>query len=198
MTIDVVMFDLGGVLIELKGLPIDPDHTEADGEAIMKAWARSPAVRRFESGQSDPHTFAAEMIEEFSVNTSVEQFVEHFANWPNGLIQGAEELLARLAKAHHLACLSNTNALHWDRFEREETFLEHFHTHLPSHHTGYMKPDTIAFQHAADHLQVTPANILFLDDNQYNVDAARAIGMQAELTRGVDEATRHIQQYGLI
>ena len=43
-----------------------------------------------------------------------------------------------------------------------------------------------------------PEAILFLDDNQINVDGARAVGLRAELVRGVDQARRALRTAGLL
>ena len=40
--------------------------------------------------------------------------------------------------------------------------------------------------------------MLFFDDNALNVEAARNIGMRAQLVRGVHEAQRALQQAGII
>ncbi|MBD3646281.1 MAG: HAD-IA family hydrolase, partial [Pseudomonadales bacterium] len=75
------------------------------------------------------------------------------------------------------------NHIHWQRFEEETDLLTRFDVHLPSHHTGLMKPDLPVYAHAIEQLGVPATSILFMDDNQINVDAARQSGMQAELTR---------------
>ena len=51
MTIDVVLFDLGGVLIELGGMgDIAAFANESDEDEIWKRWLTCPWVRRFERG----------------------------------------------------------------------------------------------------------------------------------------------------
>ncbi|WP_221088820.1 HAD family hydrolase [Deinococcus aquaedulcis] len=44
---------------------------------------------------------------------------------------------------------------------------------------GVHKPDAGAYLHAAEALGVEPAEVLFVDDKAENVEAARALGMQA-------------------
>ncbi|UBV43793.1 HAD family phosphatase [Deinococcus taeanensis] len=46
---------------------------------------------------------------------------------------------------------------------------------------GVHKPEPGAYLHAAQQLGVPPREILFVDDKQENVDAARAVGMHATL-----------------
>ncbi|MEU6009630.1 HAD-IA family hydrolase [Streptomyces sp. NPDC047453] len=50
-----------------------------------------------------------------------------------------------------------------------------------SHEIGVGKPDARAFEAACESLDVSPRNCLFVDDAAANVEAARAVGMQAHL-----------------
>ena len=48
-----------------------------------------------------------------------------------------------------------------------------------SHRLGILKPDPEIYRHAAEHLGVSPAEILFIDDREENVLGATAAGMKA-------------------
>lgn len=52
---------------------------------------------------------------------------------------------------------------------------------------GVGKPEAAAFQTAADRIGVGLDRVLFVDDTASHVEAARALGMAAELFTGVDE-----------
>lgn len=67
---------------------------------------------------------------------------------------------------------------------------------VDSSSAGVRKPDPKIFQIALDQLQgIAPGNAVFLDDYQANVDAARALGLQA-ITVGTDvhETIRELDQ----
>ena len=66
-------------------------------------------------------------------------------------------------------------------------FEQHFDHHFASHLIDRIKPDHDAFEHVASTLGIEPGAILFVDDNQINVDAARAFGMQAQRCLGPGE-----------
>lgn len=53
-----------------------------------------------------------------------------------------------------------------------------------SHEIGMEKPDPRAFEAACAALGVQPESCLFIDDFAVNVEAARAVGMQAHLIEG--------------
>jgi len=48
-----------------------------------------------------------------------------------------------------------------------------------SHEVGHLKPEPAAYRIVCERLGVAPAEVLFLDDVQANVDGARAVGMRA-------------------
>jgi putative hydrolase of the HAD superfamily len=52
------------------------------------------------------------------------------------------------------------------------------------------------FEHVALNLERAPERMLFLDDNQLNVDAAREAGMQAYRVVGVEQAASQLRQLG--
>ena len=58
-------------------------------------------------------------------------------------------------------------------------WLHNFHHHTFSHRLNIAKPDPAIYAHAITGLGVPAAEILFIDDRQDNIVAARAAGMQA-------------------
>jgi len=73
-----------------------------------------------------------------------------------------------------------------------------FDHHFVSHLTGRIKPDAEAFEHVVESLDCKPAQVLFLDDNLLNIDAAKDIGMRAIHVRGLDETQRALTNFGII
>ena len=197
MDIEVILFDLGGVLIELGGVDTMMASSGLDEAELWRRWLTSNAVRDFESGRSTPAEFSRAVVEEFELGASPEEFIDAFTVWPRGPFDGAVELLSALRGRFHLACLSNTNHLHWERFQRETTLLDALDSHFASHQIGRMKPDPAIYEHAIIELRAPAASILFLDDNQVNVDAAIGAGMNAVLARGIDDVAQQLDRLGI-
>lgn len=194
-----IVFDIGGVLIELVGVErmIEWSGHDLSIESLWGRWLASPAVRRFEGGGSTPEEFSAEMVEEFLLPVPAEQFLEEFALWPARAYPGAAELVASLASRYHLATLSNTNVVHWDRICSHLQFEEEFRSNFLSYRLGLLKPDREIFEHIIEALDCRPAEILFLDDNQLNVDAAASVGIVARKVFGTTEATTALNELGI-
>ncbi|RTZ94786.1 MAG: HAD family phosphatase [Deltaproteobacteria bacterium] len=197
---DLILFDLGGVLIELSGIQqmLDWSRDSLSENDLWRRWLSSPAVRDFESGRSSPDRFAREMIVEFNLSVSATRFLYAFTRWTKGLYAGADVMLKSLSERYALGILSNTNALHWHRFETEMNFLGYFDFVYPSHLTGYLKPDRETFQYVAKACGYQPGRILFLDDNTLNTDSAKSTGFNACRVSGVPDVLRQLTAMNLI
>ena len=197
---DVVLFDLGGVLVELVGVPRMLEWTggRMSEEELWRRWTHSPAVERFETDRVPPREFAQELMAEFGIGVSVEQFLGEFSVWPRGPFVGAAKLLEELAGRVRLACLSNISRMHWERFSAEMGLARYFSERFASFMTGLMKPQPQAYRNAIERLGVSPQRILFLDDNRINVVAAAQAGINAHVARSPDEARAILASEGVL
>ena len=194
-----LVFDLGGVIIELRGPPILNEWTGADetSEAVWEKWLTSNAPRAFESGRIDKDTFASMIVEELSLKISDDEFLDYFTSVPIGPYAGARELLNSLKPRYTTALFSNSNPIHWERKMNEMKLGSLFDYHFASHLMAKVKPDIEAFDEVLNELSISPSKILFFDDNQLNVDAARKVGMNAKRVVGIDNLISTLTEYGI-
>lgn len=198
--IRVVLFDLGGVLVELSGVTalLGWMNNKLSPEELFAVWLRSPAVRAFERGRSTPEVFAEDLVKEIGLPITTQQFLNDFTGWPKGLLPGALELVQRVPRSYIRATLSNTNMLHWSRLMHEMKLAGAFDHHFASHLTGRIKPDEEAFQQVVDELEYGPSSIFFIDDNLLNVEAAKRVGITAVQVKGVEGAERALIEAGIL
>jgi glucose-1-phosphatase len=197
---DAIVFDLGGVLIELGGIPRMLEllsHT-VTVEELWARWITSPSVRQFETGLIDEGAFADALLNEFALPISPTQFIAEFTTWPTGLFPGTTELLTLLAPHYTLACLTNTNTLHWPRICDEMGLKPHFTHHFASHQLGLLKPDPEIYQHTIAQLGYAPERILFLDDTAVNIESARAAGISAYRVVGITGVIAQLTALGVM
>jgi HAD superfamily hydrolase (TIGR01509 family) len=196
----VVLFDLGGVLVQLSGIPtiLEWMGHRITAEEVWPIWLRSPSVRAFETGRLEPLDFAAGIVAELNLSVPAQRFLDAFTGWPTGLYPGALETIASIPRRYTRAVLSNSNSLHWSRVMNEMRLGPAFDHHFSSHLIGKIKPDAEVFHHVLESLDCKSHEVLFLDDNLLNVDAARELGMHAVLVRGAAEARSALQRAGVI
>jgi HAD superfamily hydrolase (TIGR01509 family) len=182
----VLLFDLGGVLVENVGFEAFNALLPAPlpAEELKTRWLQSPAVRSFETGGRSAAAFAADVVAEYRLALTPEAFLEAFTWWPRGLYQGAGDLLTQLRRHYKVACLSNSNAIHWGRFGG---FRDHFHVSLSSHLLGSVKPDEACFAAALRECDANAGDVAFFDDSLINVEAARKYGLRAFHVNGLPE-----------
>jgi HAD superfamily hydrolase (TIGR01509 family) len=197
--IDVVLFDLGGVLIELGGVAAMRELTgiESDDE-LWRRWLGCPWVRSYERGECSTDEFAKGVADDWGLTIEPAAFLAAFAAWPLGPLPGAEALVATVRRSVPVGCLSNTNAMHCDAHFSRWPIFDAFDFRFLSYELGLLKPDREVFDRVAQLVAVPPERILFLDDNQLNVDGARDAGFTAARARGVAEAEDALTAAGVL
>jgi glucose-1-phosphatase len=190
--IEVLLFDLGGVLVDFSGvrdiaalLPAPASPSE-----IMDRWNRCPHSRAFGLGKLSAEDYAARFLRDWEIVLDPISFLQEYRSWSRSLLPGAKELLASLRPHFRLAALSNSNELHWDRNTNEIGVTELFEVAISSHQVGLRKPDPAIYRLALDRLRVSPDGVLFFDDLKPNVTAASALGIRAFQVEGVEEVRR--------
>ncbi len=197
--IEAVLLDLGGVVVEIVGADrmLDWCPSLPDLATLWTRWLASPAVRDYETGRTSRAAFGQRVVEEFGLAVDDATFLAEFANWPRRLFEGAPALLDDLARRFRVASLSNTNELHWERFEREWALPARFHANFPSYAVGRLKPDADYFEHVLDALGLAPAQALFVDDHPLNVAAAGRVGLVARRAIGPQGVRAVLEELGL-
>jgi putative hydrolase of the HAD superfamily len=198
MGIKAVLFDLGGVLIQLGGITKMMGWASWDHEKFWRRWLASPSVRLFESGKISAEEFGSALVEEFNLPVQSDEFLALFATWPQGAYPGAEELLRNTGALYPLGCLSNTNSLHWKYLTEHTNLVGYFDYLFPSHRTGLLKPDRSSFTNAAEKMGLEPEQILFLDDNQVNIEGAIEAGLISNLSIPFDVTGNFFLAFGAI
>lgn len=199
-TIRCVLFDLGGVLVTFRGVDRVAELLGDDevAEEHWRKWLGSRAVRAFESGRIGSEGFAEAFVEEFGLEVTAAEVLGELAGLVGRPLAGAAELLDALRPRYRVACLSNTNALHWPRAVAELELDRRLDAAFPSFETGLLKPDPEAFEHVCRRLELAPAEILFFDDALLNVEGARAVGLAAVRAHGPADCRAELERRGLL
>ena len=141
--IRVVLFDVGGVLVELSGLAMLLSWLghRVTAEQVRTLWLTTPIVRLFETGKMQPAAFAEQMITELNLHVGNEEFLTELYTRSQRILPGAVELVRRVPRHYVRATLCNTNALQWTSLIEQHDLIGAFDHHFASHLTGKIKPD---------------------------------------------------------
>ncbi len=197
--IDLVLFDLAGVLIEPGGVePMRELSGLGSEEEVWARWLGCRWVRSFEAGRCSPEEFAAGVVGDWELGLEPAAFLDEFARWSGLPYPGALDLVSEVHARVPVGCLSNTNALQWDANYRSTPLTDAFAYCFLSFELGLVKPDREIFEVVAVALPVSRRSVLFLDDNAVNIEAARAAGFTAEHVKAVDGARGALVRSGVL
>ena len=199
---DVVLFDLGGVLVDPGGVGEMRVLSGVDSdEELWRRWLGCPWVQRFEAGRCSGEEFAAGVVSDWGLALSSSEFLAAFTGWRTIPYPGADRLVAEVRQVATVGYLSNSNVAQWSAHLAGSALVSGFDFGFTSFELGLVKPDRAIFDAVAARLPVSAdavRRVLFLDDNMVNVEGARACGFAAQHVRGVDEARRVLEAEGVL
>jgi 2-haloacid dehalogenase len=202
ITRDIVVFDLGGVLIEW-----DPRHLyrrlfNGDEEAMENFLATvcTPEWNRCQdAGRSFAEAEAEAIARHPGQRALIEAWWEHFDEMAPGAIAGTVAVLARLrARGVPLYALSNWSAETFALSRPRFPFLEWFRGIVVSGQERLIKPDPRIFAILLERYAIDPARAVFIDDTQANTAAAEACGMQGIRFLSPEQLTADLEAAGLL
>lgn len=198
--IEVLLFDLGGVLVDWDGTTplVELTNGRLDREAARQFWLTSPWVGQHDLGACSVEQFARGALEELQLEMPLQDFINAYRGWVKGIYPGTQRLLEQLAPRFRLASLTNNNAEHFDRITQELELGTYFSQVFASHLIHMKKPDPEVYQYVTDALGVAPEQIAFFDDNPECLIPAREIGWQCCHTVGLAQVEAALQQLGCI
>lgn len=194
--IEVLLFDLGGVLVDWDGTTplVEMTKGRLNRELARQFWLTSPWVGRHDTGACNVEQFAAGARQELQLEIEQQAFIRAYRGWVKGVYPGVPALLDRLSQHYRLATLTNNNAEHFDRITRDLDLGRYFSQVFASHLLGMKKPDPEIYRYVTAALGVAPEQIAFFDDNPECLVPARAIGWQTFHTVGLAQVEAALLQ----
>ena len=193
-----MLFDLGGVLIELGENPFPPSWLKDDTHFKLSDWFKSESAQQFEKGLISAEDFAQAMKRDLSLSQSLDEIIQEFTQWPIGHFSGNHDLLNTLQENYTLAVLSNTNELHWPRVLNEFEIPKYSQHIYSSHILKMAKPSPDIYEYVLEDLNASPETVIFFDDNQDNIQSAINVGIQGHLVKGPEELRNKLEELGLL
>lgn len=114
-------------------------------------------------------------------------------------IEGSIEFFKSLKSKHHLKVFAvNNEALELNDFRIKKYNLEQlFDAFISSCYMHLRKPDFRIFNMACDIANLSPSNILYIDDRLLFVEVALSLGINGYHFQGLDSAKLYMQTFGL-
>ena len=200
MSPSVVVFDIGGVLVEWQPhLAWMDDFGSRDEIEAFMARIDFPALNH----RADAGERFADLAAELDDPEDARLLAAYVARYPATVpraIEGSWALLERLtARGVPVHAITNWSAETWPRGLGVHPRLgTAFGVTVVSGREGVTKPDARIFRALCDRAGVAPADCLFIDDGPHNVEGARAVGMDAVRFTGAAALERDLAERGLL
>jgi putative hydrolase of the HAD superfamily len=175
----VLLFDLGGVIVRWVGLDELAKITGRPRETVIDQFAGSDIFNTYETGQCGDDEFAAELNQLFGLGLALKDTKSLWNSWVQESYDGTKDMLSELRKDYRIACLSNTNALHWAHLPTHIDVNAYFDDSFASHLIKAAKPAPESYLIPIQDMGVSASDIWFFDDTLINVEAATDLGMRA-------------------
>jgi putative hydrolase of the HAD superfamily len=185
-TIKNIVFDLGGVIIDLD-ITCSMQRFEALGikniHEILDAYEQRGVFLAFERGELDMQGFCHALSQYAGKRLSEEEVRYAWLGFIVDVPQYKLDYILELRKRYKVFLLSNTNPA---VFEWAQTAAfspagrpidDYFDKIYVSYKLGMTKPDPRIFEHALKDGSMTPIETLFIDDGARNTAVARSLGI---------------------
>jgi len=173
----ILLFDLGGVIVPWVGMEELSKLTGLSRENVMDIFTENNVFRAYERGHASDAYFINEFTRLFDLPKTDPAAL--WNSWVLPPFPQTLETLAELKSKFTLACLSNTNALHWEHLNSMFKTDEIFHFDFASHLLHEAKPDKACFIKPLEIMEAAPEDVWFFDDTMDNIETARSLGMRA-------------------
>lgn len=184
--IDTVIFDFGGVLINIdyhKTIEAFKELGITDFEERYSQADQSSLFSDFEIGKISAQRFVNDLLHFLPSGISPNKVVHAWNAMILDVPTSTVDLLASLQGKYRLFLLSNTNEIHipkalieWEKSSKVE-FYDCFEYVYLSHEMGLRKPDEEIFSRVCREQSIQPENALFIDDSEQHLIGARKIGL---------------------
>ena len=199
MTVDALLFDLGGIVIEIdfgRMFARWAQHATLDPAAIRARFSFDEFYARHERGEISTSEYFASLRASLRIDLTDAQFLDGWSAIYVGEVPGMAALLRALAAHVPVYGFTNSNPAHvkvWTRLYAET--LGSFRHVFVSSDMGVRKPEPEAFARIAHAIGVPLDRILFFDDTEENVRGALAVGVQAAHIRAGEDVAAAVAHH---
>lgn len=182
-SINWIIFDLGGVLVNLKReaaiykLQELTECTEEIARAILTEKTAADLgekrlIEKFTLGEISADVYLdafLKMVDNKITKRQAELVINSILAGEN---KPVVEILAKLSKKYNVACYSNTHQLHWDYLQKHYSFFKYFKFAMASHLAGLLKPNPAVYSYIQEVVGAKAQECLLIDDMLPNVTGA--------------------------
>ncbi|KPL14550.1 hypothetical protein AMJ74_03170 [candidate division WOR_3 bacterium SM1_77] len=196
-----MIFDCGGVIFHFSSDRIFKHWALVSGKdaiELKKKFDFGETYQKFERGEISPSVFRKKTMNKLEFKISDEEFDNGWNSMYMELVPGIVGLLRELRSTYRLVALTNTNAIHAERWPiLFSSVLEYFEKVFSSHVIGARKPEKRAYETVLNYLGVNPQSTIFFDDNPEFVRAAETMDISSVRVTSFKQMANEMRERGV-
>ena len=194
-----IIFDLGQVLTlvdESVAVRVVSARTGRDEDEVNTAMFSPERKMPLESGFQTWREYSEMIRSELVLDMDDNEYRGVFTSvlTPN---EPMFDIVRALVPRFKLGCCSNTSGAHWDEIRASVPVTDLFGPKVLSFEVGSMKPDQRIYRDLINACAAEPGQIVFIDDNQKNMESAIATGIRALRFTTIKQLESDLHELGI-
>lgn len=191
--INTIIFDFGGVLLNLKMSECLSEFKKLGGDTIneyLDHYKQSGLFLDFEEGKISTGDFFLELQKIVGKNVPIQELEKAYLSFLGDVPQHKLDLILKLRKKYRVFMLSNINSFIFDYCERVyfgNRINDYFEKAYLSYKIGICKPDKRIFNYMINDAKLDPTRCFFIDDGEKNIETAQSLGFLTYLAKPHDD-----------
>ena len=186
MTISTLIFDLGGVIIQLnqdEAIRRFENLGIKDARIILNLYSQTGLFMELETGNIDANEFCTRLSNLASRNISYEEVQHAWLGYVKSVPSNQLQYIQELRKKYRVLLLTNTNPFiqNWARskdFSIEGKPITDYFDHIYcSYELHTYKPSLDFFEKVLENEKISASESIFVDDGKANIESASSLGM---------------------
>lgn len=193
-----VIFDFGNVLVRWQPEAVYNEHfgDEARTWWFMRHVATAEWRLRIDAGEPQDALVAELQAEQPEYRDAIALYRDRWREMLTGEMPGMREVLRDLkSKGYEIFGLTNWSMETFPEAREHFEILQMIDRYVVSGAEGLVKPDRRLFQRLLDRYGLRADECIFVDDNEANVQSARAMGMEGIVFKGADDLREQMGLY---
>jgi glucose-1-phosphatase len=197
MNFKALIFDFGNVIINIDVPLVFKEFAKISGKnatCIEQLFAENQLFRRYETGQFTDDEFREIVRQTIGFPFSDKQVDDTWNALLLDIPQERIDLLKKLRRKYPIYLLSNTSSIHIiqsNKYIKEKFGInglaDIFDKPFLSYEMEMWKPDDEIYLTVLKEIGMKPHEVVFLDDNTFNIEAAKNLGIQTILVNPNDK-----------
>lgn len=205
MKIKAVVFDLGGVVVDLdfsnfyNRIIIQSPLNKPQTPIMLEFFRQSDIYHQGNMTNDEFYQLACDLLQVCMLDQS--EFFDAF----NSIISGINlEVIKIIKKLHEnnkckLIALSNVNSSHWNFIlNKNWDFINYFDELILSHEIHLIKPNPKIFEYTIKKAGCRPKQIIYIDDGLNNVRSANQFGIRGIKFTNIEDLIEEFKKFNLL